>query len=135
MNITELIQQYKDKDFSWGTVDCCIFAVELAEQLSTKPLHMSNWRDLVTYTDIKESDKTVKEFGADGIKDLPGIVLGTSRKNISEVQHGDIVYMEDENGFGALGICNGVRAYFMTKPKGLTARMVEDCIYCWSINK
>ena len=134
MNITQLLQQYKDNNFSWGTMDCCVFAGELAEKINEKPLHLENWRDFLDYSNMEESKKTIKELGGKKMKDLPSIILGTPIKNISEVKHGDIVYSEDENGDGMLGVCNGVRAYFMAKGKGITARPVTECISCWSIN-
>jgi hypothetical protein len=131
--VTQLLEQYKEKDFSWGTMDCCVFVGELSEQISGQTLHKANWKKFVTYTSFEESKETVKEFGGKKIKDLPSIVLGTPMKDISKVKHSDIVYMEDEEGIGGLGICNGVRAYFLAKPKGLMAVNVEDCLACWSI--
>jgi len=66
--------------------------------------------------------------------DVPGIFLGVSKKDISEVKLGEPVYYIKECGEGILGICNGAQAYFLSKDDGLITRKIEDCIYCWSIN-
>jgi hypothetical protein len=41
----------------------------------------------------------------------------------------------NEKDEGVLGVCNGARAYFLQHKEGLTARNVEDCLYCWSIEE
>jgi len=66
--------------------------------------------------------------------DLPEIILGTPKKDISEVKLGDPVYYINENNIGILGVCNGKRAYFLQEDGGITARKIEECKYCWSIN-
>jgi len=137
-NITEILQKYKETKFQWGFKDCCIFAGEIAEELKGSPLHLKNWKDFLTYNNVLEAKDTIEELGVWEMKDLPTIILGTYKKDISKVKHGDIVYYEHETlapelKGGTLGICNGVRAYFLATPKGLLAMPVEDCLYCWSI--
>ncbi len=132
MNITEILEDYKDVKFSWGTMDCCIFVGEIAEKITKKPLYKSDWKKVLTYTTAKGSIKAVKALGGKEIVDLPTQVLGVSKRDISTVKHGDIVYIIDDNGDSVLGVCNGVRAYFLAKPKGLIATPIKNCLYCWS---
>ena len=76
----------------------------------------------------------LKVLGCNSVKDLPDIILGTNKKPISEAKLGDPVYYINEKGEGILGVCNGARAYFLQDKEGLTARLMKDCEFCWSIN-
>ena len=78
--------------------------------------------------------KALKKIGCKKLKDLPDIILGTSKKDIEKVKLGDPVYYINEEGQGILGVCNGVRAYFLCVEGGLTARKIEECEFCWSVN-
>lgn len=129
--ITEIISKYKETNFEWGQVDCCIFAINVLEEYNDKVF--PKWRDVLNYKDYKSSVKTLKKLGCTKLDDLPGVILGTVKKDILEVKHGDAVYYINEDGHGILGICNGVRAYFLQYGGGLTARNVQDCLYCWSV--
>jgi hypothetical protein len=131
-SLTDIIQKYADSKFSWGKVDCCIFSGNVVEEF--KDVYYPNWHEALTYSNRKSAVKTIKKLGGTSLADLPTAVFNTERKDISDVQHGDIVYYINEDGQGILGVCNGVRAYFLQVGGGLTARMVKDCKYCWSIN-
>lgn len=78
--------------------------------------------------------KALRKLGCKDLVDLPSIILNTAKKEIKKVKHGEPVYFINEDGTGILGVCNGVRAYFLQQGGGLTARPIKDCIYCWSIN-
>ena len=78
--------------------------------------------------------KALNKLNCNSIIDLPSIILNTPKKDISSVKTGEPVYYVNEDDTGILGVCNGVRAYFLQKDGGLTTRPIEDCIYCWSID-
>lgn len=131
--LTEIIYQYKDTEFSWGTYDCCIFAAQIIEEYTGKELPY--WKDVITYNDRKGAMKALKNLGCKELKDLPDVVLGTNIKPIEEAVLGDPVYhIRKDTGEGLLGICNGARAYFVKRPKGITALKLEDCEFCWSLS-
>ena len=88
----------------------------------------------MNYTNYKEAKQTLKKLGATDLTDILTVLLNTPKKDISEVKLGEPVYYINEDGEGILGICNGVRAYFLQKNGGLTTRNIEDCLYCWSID-
>jgi hypothetical protein len=131
-NLTNILQKYKDSTFSWGKLDCCIFTVKVVEEYTGKTLPF--WREVTFYKGYRESKKALKKLGCKDLVDLPSIILNTPKKPISAVKHGEPVYYINEEGEGILGICNGVRAYFLIKGGGLTTRNVKECLYCWSID-
>jgi len=128
--LTDIIYQYENNKFSWGKFDCATFSVGVLEEYRNKkvPQRENN----IKYNDYKSAMKSLKNLGCKEVLDLPSVLLNTPKKDISEVKLGDIVYYINEDKIGVLGICNGVRAYFLQEGKGLTARPIEDCIYCWS---
>ena len=90
------------------------------------------WKEMITYRNPKDAIKILRKYGCKDLLDLPELILETPKKDISEVKLGDPVYYEDR--MGAIGICNGARAYFPGEGGGLTARHISECKYCWSIN-
>ena len=96
ITITDLIQEYKDSEFEWGKVDCVSFAADIAYRYKGKkvPNIQKDWK----YNDVKSALKWLKNLGVYSLDDLhraPELFLGTKKKDISEVQHGDIVYYID----------------------------------------
>lgn len=130
-NLTDIIYQYKNEKFMWGEVDCCIFTASIVEEYTGRTL--PHWRNVLQYQSAKGATKALKKLGCKTVLDLPSLILNTPQKDISEVKVGEpVYYIRKKDGRGLLGICNGVRAYFITK-EGLTARNIDDCEYCWSI--
>ena len=130
--LTEIIYQYEKANFTWGEFDCCIFTASVVEQYSGKKL--PHWREVLTYTNWSEAKKALRKLGCKRLEDLPDIILGEEKADISEAKTGDPVYYINEDGIGVLGVCNGKRAYFLQLDGGLTARDIEDCEFCWSVN-
>lgn len=131
-DLTKIIYQYKDTQFHWGNLDCCIFTACIVEEFWDKEL--PKWKEVITYNNYKGAMKALRKLNCKELVDLPSVILDTPKKDISEVKHGEPVYYVNEDGIGILGICNGVRAYFLQKGGGLTARPVKKCLYCWSVN-
>ena len=133
--ITSLIQKYKGKEFKWGELDCVTFAANVA--FTYKQKEVPNIQKHQQYSDMKGALKWLRSIGINNLDDLhkaPELFAGLKKKDISEVKHGDIVYYIDPGlNQGLLGVCNGVRAYFLSVEGGLTARNVKDCKYCWSV--
>ena len=131
-NLTTIITKYKDTEFSWKDFDCCLFTVNVVEEFTGRELPL--WKEVIGYKSYKGAMKALKELGCKDLVDLPSVILNTEKKDISEVKHGEPVYYVNEDGVGILGVCNGVRAYFLQYGGGLTARNVNECKYCWSID-
>ena len=113
-------------------MDCCVFTASVVQERTGKDL-LSLWKTKFNYDDYTSAMKTLKELNSIDLSTAPTEVLGIPRKPISEVKYGDIVYKINERGQGILGICNGVRAYFLQETGGITARNIEDCLYCWTV--
>lgn len=129
--LTDIIYDYKNTEFSWGDIDCCTFTFSVIGEFTGKKF--PEWK-VVTYNDKLGAVKALRKLGCNNLKDLPDTILKTEKKDISKVKLGEPVYYINEDGDGILGICNGKRAYFLQYGGGLTARNVEDCKYCWSID-
>lgn len=130
-NLTDIIYQYKNKSIEWGKLDCCIFTAKVVEEYTGKKLPL--WREMINYTNFKDALQILKSNGINSIEDLPTAILGTPKKPINEVKLGEPVFFYNKDGEGALGICNGTRAYFIREDKGLRTCSIEQCKYCWSI--
>lgn len=132
--LTDIIYQYKESEFTWGEFDCCVFTFKIVEEFLNIDI-VNKWQKTLKYNNEISAKKTLLALGCKNLKDLPGVILNTKRKDISEVKLGEPVYYTNEDGVGILGVCNGKRAYFLQYGGGLTARPIEDCKYSWSINQ
>jgi len=130
--LTEIIYSYKNARFSWDNLDCCTFAANVVYEF--KGLCPPNLRDIENYKNEKGMIKWLKKMGCEDLSEAPTKFLNVERRDISTVKHGDFVYFKNEDGSGSIGVCNGVRAYFIHRDKGLVATPVINCIYCWSLN-
>jgi hypothetical protein len=131
-SLTDIIYQYKDTNFSWGDLDCCIFTVKVVEEFTGRKLPF--WRDVIFYNDYKGAMKALRKLNCKNLKDLPSVILGNPKKDIKDVKLGEPVLYINEDNVAILGVCNGVRAYFLQDGGGLTARPISNCECCWSIN-
>jgi hypothetical protein len=129
--LTDIIYQYKNSKLLWGQFDCCIFSIKVIEEYTGKTYPL--WRDVIDYTDFKGAMKALRKLNCNNIEDLPELILGNPKKDISKVKLGEPVYYINERGESIFGICNGVQSYFLQMGGGLTTRKTEDCIYCWGI--
>lgn len=130
--LTDIIYQYKDKQFTWGVYDCCVFVATCVEQYTGKEL--PKWKEVVNYKNKNGAMKALRKLGCKKLSDLPQIILDTPKIPISKVKTGYPVYYVNEEGEGILGICNGAQSYFINREKGLATRRTEECLYCWSID-
>ena len=130
--LTDILYQYRDVKLEYGNIDCCIFTAKVVEEYFNIKLPL--WKDILTYNNYKEAMQVLQKNGINSIEDLPTAILGSEKRDISEVKPGDPVYLINEKGQGVLGICNGMRAYFLHSEKKLVALPIENCLYCWSIN-
>jgi len=130
--LTDIIYEYKDTEFSWGKTDCCTFVADVAFRFKNKV--PPSIKAIYDYNDYKGSLVWMKKLNCKSLEEVPSAFIGSEKKPISEVKLGDIVYYINEEEKGIMGVCNGKRAYFLQYGGGITARNIEDCLYCWSID-
>ena len=129
--LTDILYQYRNKKLEYGKLDCCIFTAQVVEEYFNLDLPL--WKEILTYDDYKSAIRVLRKNGIKSIEDLPTAILGTEKKPISEVKLGEPVYLVNEEGLGVLGICNGMRAYFLHPEEKLVALPIDCCLYCWSV--
>jgi len=130
-NLSNIIYQYENENFSYGKFDCAIFAASIIDEYADK--NLLKLKEDINYTNYRGAMKALKNLKCETLEDLFGIILNKPKKDISKVKLGEPVYYINESGEGIIGICNGVRAYFIQIGGGLTTRPITDCLYCWSI--
>lgn len=130
-NITTILQKYKEFNFKFNEMDCCLFVSKVLEDYYGEPI-TTVW-DNVQYSNLREAVKTIRKLGCKDMSELPSKVLNVPRKNINNVEYADIVYYINEDNMGIMGVCNGKRSYFLGKNGKLTARDTNECLYCWSV--
>lgn len=131
-SLTDIIYNYKNKKFNWGTLDCSIFVTECAAEYKGKKF--PKMQEIMKYNSKIGAMKALRNLGCRSLSEAPEIILDTPKIPMSKVKVGYIVYYVNEEGEGILGICNGAQSYFLNKEGGLVTRRTEDCLYCWSID-
>lgn len=130
--LTDIIYKYRNQSLDYSTLDCCTFTAKIVEEYFDIDLPL--WKDMLGYNNYKDALRVLKKHNINSIEELPTKILGTEKKPISEVKTGDVVYALNDNNDGVLGICNGVRAYFIQPEIGIIAVPIEKCIYAWDVN-
>lgn len=131
-SLTDIIYKYKHKKLDYVNLDCCTFTGKVVEEYYNIDLPI--WKELSEYNNFSGALKALKEKGINSLEEIPTKILGTERKSISEAETGNVVYTLNDKGQGVLGICNGVRAYFIQPEIGIIAVPIEECLYAWDVN-
>lgn len=119
------LQESKDKPFEWGDHDCCLFAADVALEL-TGIDYADTFRN--KYSNAVEAMFLLKPYG--GIEGYVTSRLGGSI-NVAMAQRGDVVTTETEYGI-ALGVCNGLLSAFVS-PSGLVWYETLECLNAWRV--
>lgn len=119
------LQELKDKPFEWGTHDCCLFAANIALELTG-----------VDYADIFRGRYTTAVGAMLLLKPYPGVEgYVTSRLGesipVGMAQRGDVVTIETKHGV-ALGVCDGLLSAFVS-PSGLIWVKTQECLNSWRV--
>ena len=112
-----------DRPFAWGSHDCALWAATWVD-LATGSTFAAEWAGLYkTQAGAWNAMKTRGFSGVAGIADrhLEGIP-------VNRASRGDLVLHPQ----GALGICHGVRSYFVTE-SGLAAEKTLACTRAWAV--
>ena len=130
--LTDILYQYKNTKLEYGVIDCCVFTARVVEEYFNLDLPL--WKELLVYDNYNDALRVLRKNNIKSIQELPTVILGVEKKPISEVKLGEPVYLINANGQGVLGICNGMRAYFIQPDVGLIALPIDKCLYAWEID-
>lgn len=116
------LQAAKDRPFIWGEHDCVTWVANVILAL-TGTDYMAEFRG--TYDSQLGARRLIKEIGGD----LPGCVDGKLPSiPVPMARRGDVVLYEN-----ALGICCGVKSFFITQADGLQGIRTLQCEKAWRV--
>jgi len=129
----DIIYSFQGKDFKYGEQDCFLFIIDVIEQLGGK-VNLSTLKG--AYNNLEEALLLLKSLGYEDYLNAVDEIIITDRKLATEANHKDLVFIQlkDSPFGGALGICHGKRAYFLTE-KGICAFTLKKCKYAWSLEQ
>jgi len=122
--LNEHIEEYRNKKFKYGSIDCGLFAVSFIKKINGDSSHYENYYK--KYNSMKSLLKLLKGNGYKNLKDY--FDKNFKEKNINFAQRGDIVMIEK-----CIGICNGIESFFLTEQDGLTNIKTELCDNVWRV--
>ena len=106
IKLAEFLKKNRERDFEWGTWDCCIFANACLKEISGQDVIPKSLK----WKDEKTAYKAIKDYGETLDKALEKAALAAGMEPI-EVQYvttGDLVVVMDDNKPVA-GISDGSR--------------------------
>jgi hypothetical protein len=136
-----ILLRHKEK-FSWGSMDCCLFACDAVREMTAVDL-AEDFRN--KYDSLTSAVRAMRELVGDGNADIHTLVeivveKIAARHSIDEVdlmkaQRGDVVLLDSPMG-KALGIV-GLRGTHVhtTGPDGLIEVPLRKCLRAWRIPK
>lgn len=113
------------REFSWGTHDCCLFAADVL--LATTGTDFA--APVRGYTTREEAEAIIARYG--GMEAMITSLVGSDPVHVSRARRGDLVLANLENGPTA-GICIGRLSTF-TLARGLTTRPTSTAMLAWRI--
>lgn len=126
LRLNAAIEAARERPFSWGKQDCCMFAAGVVRDLTGKDL-AAPFRD--AYAGRDEAGLLLAELG--GVEALATAFLGEPLPGPAFAQRGDVVMVQTDEG-PALGICDGAAAWF-PGPRGLVHRPMGDWRKAWRV--
>lgn len=124
-SLTTFIESHKDKPFSWGETDCCMFAADWVKELTGRD-YAASFRG--KYSDEAGAKRELVKAG--GLVPLISGMLGEPLNPLVACR-GDIVWGEYENG-PACGIMAGHAAAFMCDD-GVAMKPLDSLKGCWHV--
>lgn len=126
-----ILARYKDAEFRYGKLDCCLFVADVIKQLTGKDF-AEPWRG--KYTTEAGARRMIAEHG-----NMAGIASSAFGEMLpmSNVRDGSPVligppFVEHDSISEALGICHQSRIYYLTE-KGLASVSLLFGRGCWSV--
>lgn len=129
-NYTALIQyieSVKNKSFTWGTHDCCMFANNCMLAFVGEDF-MPEFKG--KYTDLESAGAAIRDIGSRTLYHTMVKKFGRPF-NIARAKRGDIIYKRDGLEGPSLGICMGAITYFAGET-GLVEVNTLECEGAWA---
>lgn len=117
----EYLQQSQSLAFEWGQNDCATWAAKFVD-IITQSNHAVSW--IGQYTTKHEAQDYMTLRGFSNPEAIADSIL--DEKPIKLANRGDLLLFN-----GALGICEGRRAWFLTEIKGLVCVPTVACQKAW----
>lgn len=132
MDLQNALEQYRDAEFNYGTLDCCLFVLNVVRDF-TGIDYAEPWRG--RYSSERGALKIIMGYG--GMSGLVSAVLGRMIRPIWSVKPGDPVLIgyplvEQDSIGGGLGIYDGSTLVYLTE-KGLATAPVLWGKGCWHV--
>jgi hypothetical protein len=124
LRLEEEIEKARSRKFSWGTHDCALWTAGVVAAI-TGVDYASAWRG--QYTSEFGALKAIAKNGYEGLDEVVTKALGEPVNTLT-AQRGDVVLFD-----GALGVCTGSSAAFVTVDDGLTFVPIKQCSMAWSV--
>lgn len=122
--LDESITAARDRPFAWGEHDCVLFTASAVEAM-TDVDHAAAWRG--EYNSEMGALRVLRKCGFATTAEAAISIFGEAIALLL-AQRGDVMLWR-----GALGICTGTHAAFMT-PEGLDFWPIADCDAAWRVD-
>lgn len=119
----EHFEEARGKPFSWGTHDCVLWSASWIERITGLDL-AAKWRG--TYETEEQAKTVLDSLGFKGTAELASHYLPEVPVRLA--QRGDIMLHPS----GALGICGGAIALFVTE-RGILRTEFSRCLQAWKV--
>ncbi len=124
--LNEYVQKAAGSKFTWGEVDCCLFAADFVNDI-TGVDHAKRFRG--KYKTPKGAAGALKRIGKGAVAETVSSML--SKIPVLMAQRGDVVAYKSDVG-DALGICLGEHSLFLG-PEGSVFVKTADCFAAWKV--
>lgn len=129
--MTDILAPYRDAEFRWGEMDCCLFVADVLRARHGKD-YAERWRG--SYSTEFGARRLVAKHG--GLEGLASSVFGPMQP-VSECDDGSPVLLnqkliEQDSVGGALGIIHGGRVVYLTQ-QGLAEAPARYAVGGWNV--
>ena len=125
------VKQNRDEPFSWGEMDCVLFACDVVHELTAVDFAEA-FRG--TYSDKRGAAVALRAFASGGLLDAVQKMAAAHdcpEISVTRARRGDVV-MCDQDGMKALGICLGA-TFAAAGPEGLMFHKMLRAERAWSV--
>lgn len=120
------IEAAKTRPFSWGKMDCALFAADIVRALTGED-YAAEFRG--RYSTSRGAATALTRYGKGTLRKTLEAKFGAPLPPLM-ARRGDLVMLKSPQ---AAGICIGDRAAF-AGPDGITFRPLAECDCCWRID-
>ena len=126
--LTNFVTTNVDRNFEWGTWDCCLFSSSCIYEMTGED-PAESFRG--TYTTERGALRALKKQGCNSVKQVLDLKLGKGKPRLS-AQRGDIALVARPAG-DAAGVVYGAVILVVT-PTGMQQIPLSEAKTIWSVN-